>query len=77
MPSGLLRSLLEQLYELVSDSNEKRNNLIILRNMEMVRKMVNFLPIIFNTSPSSTSDVLFLLLGSLLSKHPLTEDLLW
>lgn len=61
----------------MSDSNEKRNNLIILRNMEMVRKMVNFLPIIFNTSTSSTSDVLFLLLGSLLSKHPLTEDLLW
>ncbi|XP_025205063.1 WD repeat and FYVE domain-containing protein 3 [Melanaphis sacchari] len=76
VPAGLLRSLIEQLYELVSDSNEKRNNLIILRNMEMVRKMVNFLPIVFNTSSSSTTEVLFSLLGALLAKHPLTEDLL-
>lgn len=77
VPAGLLRSLLEQLYELVSDSNEKRNNLLILRNMEMVRKMVNFLPIVFNSSTPSTTEMLFSLLGALLAKHPLTEDLLW
>lgn len=77
MPASLLRSLLEQLYELVSDSNEKRNNLNTLRNMEMVRKMVNFLPIVFNTSTLSAIEVLFSLLGALLAKHPLTEDLLW
>ncbi|XP_050525205.1 WD repeat and FYVE domain-containing protein 3 isoform X2 [Daktulosphaira vitifoliae] len=76
VPSGLLRSLLEQLYELVSDSNEKRNNLVILRNMEMVRKMVNFLPIVFSSSPTSTTEVHFSFLGALLAKHPVTEDLL-
>lgn len=61
----------------MSDSNEKRNNLNILRNMEMVRKMVNFLPIVFNTSTLSAIEVLFSFLGALLAKHPLTEDLLW
>lgn len=43
----------------------------------MVRKMVNFLPIVFNISTSSTIDVLFSLLEALLAKHPLSEDLLW
>lgn len=43
----------------------------------MVRKMVNFLPMVFNTSSTSTIDVLFSLIGALLAKHPLTEDLLW
>jgi hypothetical protein len=45
--------------------------------MEMVRKMVNFLPIVFNTSTPSTIEVLFSLLGALLAKHPLIEDLIW
>jgi len=45
--------------------------------MEIVRKMVNFLPMVFNTSSSSATEVLFLLLGAFLAKHPLTEDLLW
>lgn len=45
--------------------------------MEMVRKMVNFLPIVFNPSTLLTAEVLFSLLGALLTKHPLTEDLLW
>ncbi|XP_050428058.1 WD repeat and FYVE domain-containing protein 3 [Adelges cooleyi] len=76
VPSGLLRSLLEQLFELVSDSNEKKNNLVILRNMEIVRKMVNFLPIVYSSSPPSTVEVHFSFLGALLEKHPLTDDLL-
>jgi len=45
--------------------------------MEMVRKMVNFLPVVFNTASSTTTEVMFSLLGALLAKHPLTEDLLW
>lgn len=45
--------------------------------MEMVRKMVNFLPIVFNTSTLPAIEVLFSFLGALLAKHPLTEDLLW
>ncbi|XP_058804217.1 WD repeat and FYVE domain-containing protein 3 isoform X1 [Phymastichus coffea] len=72
-PGELLRSLLEHLYELVAESSEKRANLRLMRDLQLVHKL---LMILSDVKQNTTRQVLLALLGILLSQ-PRNTDLLW
>lgn len=72
-PGELQRSLLEHLYELVTESSEKRHNLNTMRDMQLVQRLLRILP---EVTSQSTRQVLLNLLGALLAGQPLSQDLL-
>ncbi|KAH0568814.1 WD repeat and FYVE domain-containing protein 3 [Cotesia glomerata] len=72
-PGELLRSLLEHLYELVAESNEKRTNLRLMRDLQLVHKLLHILS---EVKQNSTRQVLLALLSILLAQ-PRQADLLW
>lgn len=72
-PNGLLRSLLEHLLELVSESGEKRTNIKIMRELQLVSKLLH---IIGEISENATREILFSLLSILLGGQPRLVDLL-
>lgn len=61
-PNGLLKSLLEHLFELASESS-KRTNIRIMRDLKLVNKLLHLLD---DVTDDSTLDVLFSLLHVLL-----------
>nr|XP_022909115.1 WD repeat and FYVE domain-containing protein 3 [Onthophagus taurus] len=73
-PGELLRSHLEHLYELAAESNEKRNNTWIMRDLQLVTKLLHITPEIKH---GATRQVLFSLLSILLGGQPRQSDLLW
>lgn len=72
-PNELLRSLLEHLFELVSESNEKRTNIRIMRDLQLVTKLLH---IVSDIGESGTKEILFSLLTILLGGQPRHNDLL-
>ncbi|XP_051170147.1 WD repeat and FYVE domain-containing protein 3 [Leptopilina boulardi] len=72
-PGELLRSLLEHLYELIADSSEKRTNLRLMRDLQLVHKLLHILG---EVKQNATRQVLLALLSILLSQ-PRQADLLW
>ncbi|XP_071644042.1 WD repeat and FYVE domain-containing protein 3 isoform X2 [Temnothorax longispinosus] len=72
-PGELLRSLLEHLYELIAESSEKRTNLRLMRDLQLVHKLLHILS---DVKLSSTRQILLALLSILLSQ-PRQADLLW
>lgn len=72
-PGELLRSHLEHLYELAAESNEKRNNTWIMRDLQLVEKLLHITP---DVKHPATRQVLFSLLSVLLSGQPRQNDLL-
>ena len=72
-PNGLLRSLLEHLLELVSESGEKRTNIRIMRELQLVSKLLH---IIGEINENATKEILFSLLTILLGGQPRLGDLL-
>ncbi|XP_014604234.1 PREDICTED: WD repeat and FYVE domain-containing protein 3 isoform X1 [Polistes canadensis] len=72
-PGELLRSLLEHLYELIAESSEKRTNLRLMRDLQLVHKLLHILS---DVKQNSTRQVLLALLSILLSQ-PRQADLLW
>ncbi|CAH1711493.1 unnamed protein product [Chironomus riparius] len=72
-PNGLLRSLLEHLLELVSESAEKRANIKIMRELQLVSKLLH---IIGDITENSTREILYSLLSILLGGQPRLVDLL-
>ncbi|KAF5299222.1 hypothetical protein FQA39_LY02395 [Lamprigera yunnana] len=73
-PGELLRSHLEHLYELTSESSEKRNNIWIMRDLQLVTKLLHIMP---ELKHQATRQVLYLLLSILLGGQPRQADLLW
>lgn len=73
-PGELLRSHLEHLYELAAESSEKRNNTWIMRDLQLVTKLLHITPEIRH---HGTRQVLFSLLSVLLGGQPRQADLLW
>lgn len=72
-PNGLLRSLLEHLLELASESSEKRANIRIMRDLQLVTKLLH---IITEIHDAGTREILFTLLSILLGGQPRHCDLL-
>lgn len=72
-PGELLRSLLEHLYELIAESSEKRTNLRIMRDLQLVHKLLHILS---DVKQNTTRQVLLALLSILLAQ-PRQADLLW
>ncbi|CAH1175861.1 unnamed protein product [Phaedon cochleariae] len=72
-PGELLRSHLEHLYELAAESNEKRNNSWIMRDLQLVEKLLHICP---DVKHPATRQVLFSVLSVLLSGQPRQNDLL-
>lgn len=72
-PGELLRSLLEHLYELIAESSEKRTNLRLMRDLQLVHKLLHILN---DVKLGSTRQILLALLSILLSQ-PRQADLLW
>lgn len=72
-PGELLRSLLEHLYELIAESSEKRTNLRLMRDLQLVHKLLHILG---DVKLGSTRQILLALLSILLSQ-PRQADLLW
>ncbi|XP_060523655.1 WD repeat and FYVE domain-containing protein 3 [Cylas formicarius] len=72
-PGDLLRSHLEHLYELASESNEKRHNTWVMRDLNLVEKL---LYVILEVKHPATRQVLFSLLTVLLGSQPRANDLL-
>lgn len=72
-PGELLRSLLEHLYELIAESSEKRTNLRLMRDLQLVHKLLHILG---EVKLGSTRQILLALLSILLSQ-PRQADLLW
>ncbi|XP_055386714.1 WD repeat and FYVE domain-containing protein 3 isoform X2 [Condylostylus longicornis] len=72
-PNGLLRSLLEHLLELAIESNEKRQNIKIMRELQLVSKLLH---IIVDINDHSTREILFNLIETLLGQQPKHNDLL-
>lgn len=72
-PNGLLRSLLEHLLELASESTEKRSNIRIMRDLQLVAKLLH---IITEIHDAGTKDILFGFLSILLGGQPRHSDLL-
>ncbi|KAJ8919114.1 hypothetical protein NQ315_012099 [Exocentrus adspersus] len=72
-PGELLRSHLEHLYELAAESNEKRNNTWIMRDLQLVEKLLHITP---DVKHAATRQVLFSLLSVLLNGQPRQNDLL-
>lgn len=73
-PGELLRSHLEHLYELAAESSEKRNNTWIMRDLQLVSKLLHITP---DVRHAPTRQVLLSLLSTLLSGQPRQSDLLW
>lgn len=73
-PNDLLRSLLEHLLELSSESSEKRTNIRIMRDLQLVTKLLHIIPDIHD---SSTSEIVYSLLSVLLGSQPRHLDLLF
>nr|XP_018916724.1 PREDICTED: WD repeat and FYVE domain-containing protein 3 [Bemisia tabaci] len=72
-PGELERSLFEHLLELASESSDKRNNLAIMRELNLVQRLLHILgEVIYPPS----KQVLISLLGALLSVQPVPNDLL-
>ncbi|KAL1508880.1 hypothetical protein ABEB36_003702 [Hypothenemus hampei] len=72
-PGELLRSHLEHLHELVYESNEKKHNTWVMRDLGLVEKLLHITP---DVKHSPTRQVLFSLLTSLLGSQPRSNDLL-
>ncbi|XP_053688917.1 WD repeat and FYVE domain-containing protein 3 isoform X2 [Sabethes cyaneus] len=72
-PNELLKSLLEHLFELASESSEKRTNIRIMRDMQCISKL---LLIVDEIDDQSSRDVLYNLLEVLLGSQPRVNDLL-
>lgn len=72
-PNGLLRSLLEHLLELASESGEKKTNIKIMRELQLVSKLLH---IIGDINENPTKEILFTLLSILLGGQPRAFDLL-
>lgn len=72
-PNDLLRSLLEHLLELASESNEKRSNIRIMRDLQLVVKLLH---VISDIHDANTSEILYTLLSILLGGQPRHLDLL-
>lgn len=74
-PGELLRSHLEHLHELASESSEKRNNVWIMRDLQLVTRLLH---VVADVKHSATRHVLFSLLSALLAgPTPRSCDLLW
>ncbi|XP_043641336.1 WD repeat and FYVE domain-containing protein 3 [Drosophila teissieri] len=72
-PNGLLRSLLEHLLELVVESSDKKQNVKIMRDLQLLVKLLH---IITQIQDHSTREILFSLLETLLGGQPRHTDLL-
>lgn len=72
-PNGLLRSLLEHLLELAIESNEKKQNVKIMSNLQLLNKLLH---IIIDIQDHSTREILFNLIETLLGGQPRHSDLL-
>lgn len=72
-PNDLLRSLLEHLLQLTSDSGEKRLNCKILRDLQCVLRLLHIIPDIHDPA---TKEITFSLLSQLISGQPRSSDLL-
>ncbi|XP_036321880.1 WD repeat and FYVE domain-containing protein 3 isoform X2 [Rhagoletis pomonella] len=72
-PNGLLRSLLEHLLELAIESNEKKQNVKIMGNLQLLNKLLH---IIIDIQDHSTREILFNLIETLLGGQPRHSDLL-
>ncbi|XP_055300472.1 WD repeat and FYVE domain-containing protein 3 isoform X2 [Sitodiplosis mosellana] len=73
-PNDLLRSLLEHLLELSSESSEKRSNIRIMRDLQLVTKLLHVIPDIYDPN---TSEIVYSLLSVLLGSQPRHLDLLF
>lgn len=73
-PNDLLRSLLEHLLELSSESSEKRSNIRIMRDLQLVTKLIHVIPDIHDPN---TSEIVYSLLSVLLGSQPRHLDLLF
>lgn len=72
-PNDLLRSLLEHLLQLASDSSEKRSNIRIMRDLQCVLKLLHIISDIYE---ENTKEILFTLLMTLIGGQPRHGDLL-
>ncbi|KAH8413938.1 hypothetical protein KR009_000634 [Drosophila setifemur] len=72
-PNGLLRSLLEHLLELAVESSEKKQNLKIMRDLQLLVKLLH---IITQIQDQSTRETLYTLMETLLGSQPRHTDLL-
>lgn len=72
-PGDLLRSHLEHLHELVFESNEKKHNTWVMRDLGLVEKLLHITP---EVRHAATRQVLFSLLNTLLGAQPRPNDLL-
>lgn len=72
-PGELQRSLFEHLYELVAESNEKRTNLRIVQEMDIVPRLLQMLTVMQSVH---TRQVLVALIGALLANQPVPGQLL-
>lgn len=72
-PNGLLRSLLEHLLELASESGEKKTNIRIMRELMLVSKLLH---ILCDINENATREILLTLLSILLGGQPRPADLL-
>lgn len=61
------------MYELIADSSEKRTNLRLMRDLQLVHKLLHILS---DVKQNTTRQVLLALLGILLAQ-PRQADLLW
>lgn len=73
-PNDLLRSLLEHLLELSSESSEKRSNIRIMRDLQLVTKLLHIIPDITDVN---TAEIVYSLLSVLLGSQPKHMDLLF
>lgn len=73
-PNDLLRSLLEHLLELSSESSEKRSNIRIMRDLQLVTKLLHIIPDIHEPN---TLEIVYSLLSVLLGSQPRHLDLLF
>ncbi|KAI5732691.1 hypothetical protein M8J76_003102 [Diaphorina citri] len=72
-PGELQRSLFDHLYELVAESNEKRTNLRIVQEMDIVPRLLQMLTVM---QSAHTRQVLVALIGALLANQPVQSQLL-
>ncbi|XP_050299394.1 WD repeat and FYVE domain-containing protein 3 [Anthonomus grandis grandis] len=72
-PGDLLRSHLEHLHELAFESNEKKHNIWVMRDLGLVEKLIH---ITADIKHAATRQVLFSLYTTLLGGQPRSHDLL-
>lgn len=70
----MLRSHLEHLYELAAESNEKKSNTWIMRDLQLVEKLLYIMPEIKHPT---TKHILFSLLSIMLNGQPRQIDILY